>query len=111
MYVVLFNRTSMMYTTVFLANERSVFLETFERLFDQPTNQHQHHLSIKTDHLVERYQNAIQELIHQYPTLRYRLGMSSDFIEGVPIPITITRSVLHNLQITENDDDRLHPSL
>ncbi|CAF1400668.1 unnamed protein product [Adineta ricciae] len=91
---------------------RSIYLETFlERLFEQPTNQHQHNLSIKTDHLVERYQTTIQELIRQYPTLRHRLDISSVLLEPIQIPITINRSNLHDRELTENDGDRSHSPL
>ncbi|CAF1056361.1 unnamed protein product [Adineta ricciae] len=91
---------------------RSASLEAFlERLLEQPTDQHQHHLSIKTDHLVERYQTTIQELFHQYPTLRHRLDISSVLLEPIQIPITINRSDPHDRQLTENDGDRSHSSL
>jgi hypothetical protein len=54
---------------VCLATERSLSLEEFlQRLLEQPIGQHYHSVSINKHQLVERYDEAVRDLIHRYPS-------------------------------------------
>ncbi|CAF3634590.1 unnamed protein product [Rotaria sordida] len=49
--------------------ERSLSLEEFlQRLLEQPIGQHYHSVSINKHQLVERYEEAVRDLIHRYPS-------------------------------------------
>jgi hypothetical protein len=49
--------------------ERSLSLEEFlQRLLEQPIGQHYHSVSINKHQLVERYDEAVRDLIHRYPS-------------------------------------------
>lgn len=53
----------------FLATERTLSLEEFlQRLLEQPVGQHYHSVSINKHQLVERYDEAVRDLIHRYPS-------------------------------------------
>jgi hypothetical protein len=61
---------------VYLATERSLSLEEFlQRLLEQPIGQHYHSVSINKHQLVERYDEAVRDLIHRYPSFS---GTSTD---------------------------------
>lgn len=52
-----------------LATERSLSLEEFlQRLLEQPIGQHYHSVSINKHQLVERYDEAVRDLIDRYPS-------------------------------------------
>ena len=52
-----------------LATERSISLEEFlQRLLEQPIGQHYHSVSINKHQLVERYNEAVADLIYRYPS-------------------------------------------
>ena len=52
-----------------LATERSLSLEEFlQRLLEQPIGQHYHSVSINKHQLAERYDDAVRDLIHRYPS-------------------------------------------
>jgi hypothetical protein len=52
-----------------LATERTLSLEEFlQRLLEQPIGQHYHSVSINKHQLVERYDEAVRDLIHRYPS-------------------------------------------
>ncbi|CAF4151954.1 unnamed protein product, partial [Adineta steineri] len=49
--------------------ERTLSLEEFlQRLLEQPIGQHYHSVSINKHQLVERYDEAVKDLIHRYPS-------------------------------------------
>ncbi|CAF1020451.1 unnamed protein product [Adineta ricciae] len=49
--------------------ERTLSLEEFlQRLLEQPIGQHYHSVSINKHQLVERYDEAVRDLIHRYPS-------------------------------------------
>jgi hypothetical protein len=49
--------------------DRSLSLEEFlQRLLEQPIGQHYHSVSINKHQLVERYDEAVRDLIHRYPS-------------------------------------------
>lgn len=53
----------------YLATERSLSLEEFlQRLLEQPIGQHYHSVSINKHQLTERYDEAVRDLIHRYPS-------------------------------------------
>ena len=61
---------------VCLATERSLSLEEFlQRLLEQPIGQHYHSVSINKHQLVERYDEAVRDLVHRYPSFS---GTSTD---------------------------------
>jgi hypothetical protein len=52
---------------IFLATERSSFLEEFlQRLLEPPVGQHFHSVSINKNQLTERYEETVRDLIHRY---------------------------------------------
>lgn len=54
---------------LFVATERSLSLEEFlQRLLEQPIGQHYHSVSINKHQLVERYDEAVRDLILRYPS-------------------------------------------
>ena len=57
------------FNSFFLATERTLSLEEFlQRLLEQPIGQHYHSVSINKHQLVERYDEAVRDLIHRYPS-------------------------------------------
>ena len=56
--------------SLLLATERSICLEEFlQRLLEYPLGQHYHSVSINKHQLISRYEEAVRELIHRYPSL------------------------------------------
>lgn len=53
-----------------LATERSLCLEEFlQRLLEYPLGQHYHSVSINKHQLVSRYEDAVRELVHRFPSM------------------------------------------
>jgi len=86
----------------FLATERSLSLEEFlQRLLEQPIGQHYHSVSINKHQLVERYDEAVRDLIHRYPSFSgntteqqqqqspNRSNRTAVLTAPVPIPVVI----------------------
>ncbi|CAF3346482.1 unnamed protein product [Rotaria sp. Silwood1] len=84
--------------------ERSLSLEEFlQRLLEQPIGQHYHSVSINKHQLVERYDEAVRDLIHRYPSFSgntteqqqhqqqspNRSNRTSVLTAPVPIPVVI----------------------
>lgn len=80
---------------VFLATERSYYLEDFvQRLLEPPTGQHFHSVSINKNQLVERYGEILRGLIERYPTFfnyktEQQLSLRSNLITPIQIPVVI----------------------
>ncbi|CAF3325058.1 unnamed protein product [Rotaria socialis] len=84
--------------------ERSLSLEEFlQRLLEQPIGQHYHSVSINKHQLVERYDEAVRDLIHRYPSFSgnttdqqqqspNRTNRTSVLTAPVQIPVVIQQS-------------------
>ena len=82
-----------------LATERSLSLEEFlQRLLEQPVGQHYHSVSINKHQLIERYEEAVRDLIHRHPSFMghtndqqssLRSNRTSSVTGSVQIPIVI----------------------
>jgi hypothetical protein len=85
--------------TFYLATERSISLEEFlQRLLEQPVGQHYHSVSINKHQLVERYEEAVRDLVHRYSSFAgnineqqfpARSNRTSSLTAPVQIPIII----------------------
>jgi hypothetical protein len=83
----------------FLATERSLSLEEFlQRLLEQPVGQHYHSVSINKHQLIERYEEAVRDLIHRHPSFishtneqqpPIRTNRTSSLTASIQIPVVI----------------------
>ena len=93
---------SFSFFSALLATERTLSLEEFlQRLLEQPIGQHYHSVSINKHQLVERYDEAVRDLIHRYPSFSgntneqqqqqspNRTNRASVLTAPVSIPVTI----------------------
>ncbi|CAF1147249.1 unnamed protein product [Adineta steineri] len=75
--------------------DRLVSLEEFlQRLLEQPVGQHYHSVSINKHQLFERYNDAVRDLIHRYPSFinhrnEQQSSNRSNLIAPIQIPIVI----------------------
>lgn len=82
-----------------LETERSRYLEEFlQRLFEPPVGQHFHSVSINKHQLIERYEEAVKDLIHRYPSFithkneqqsSTRSNRTTSLIAPIQIPVVI----------------------
>lgn len=105
-----------------LGTERSTFLGDFvQRLLEPPLDPHYHSVSINKHQLIERYEEAVQDIIHRYPSANIfrkeqqplpptRSNRTSNFITPLQIPVVIQQqspSVLPRpLQQSDRSDPR-----
>lgn len=105
-----------------LGTERSNILGDFvQRLLEPPLDQHFHSVSINKHQLIERYEEAVRDVIHRYPSVNIlrkeqqpipptRSNRTSNLITPIQIPVLIqqqTPSVLPRpLQQPDRSDPR-----
>jgi hypothetical protein len=108
---------------VTLAGKRSILLEEFiQRLFEQPTDQHYHSVSINKNNLFERYEEVVRDLIRRQPTLInercHEMQRSSvptvratNPMPSVSIPVVVHRSDSHTAGTMPNVRSRSSTSM
>lgn len=90
-----------------LVKENSTFLQEFlHRLLEPPSEQHFHSVSINKNQLIDRYEEAVRDLIHRYPSahiyrkeqqppppppppLSIRSNRTSNLITPIQMPVVV----------------------
>ncbi|UJR30705.1 hypothetical protein I4U23_018225 [Adineta vaga] len=95
---------------IVLPSTRLISLQAFlERLRAQPISQHGHSLSVDKQHLIERYQETVRDLIRRYPTFfqetPLRFNRSSNLLGPVQIPVRINQRYRSIQEDDGGDDD------